>query len=207
MTRMATQLDDSNPPAGRRKRQLWWRLLAAVVLVYYVFLSAEQAMLARITETLESAYGDDYAIVALHMDGNEHDQPSLRSMLLTAFKYEFSPNYEPQGSGNITGKRNHLIFITTDNRHVYTWHWSFRAFTIERDSIHSDEIANLNPDVARLYQFNPTQQVRRNGLWYIRDNLNHPDISFYSRELSPEAARRLRPNDSDTPPLPCSLDV
>ena len=58
------------------KRSYFYMHMAAVLTVA-TYLALEQAMLSKIRSDIKATLGDDYAIIALHMEGNDYDRPSL----------------------------------------------------------------------------------------------------------------------------------
>lgn len=66
-------------------------LFLAAVLAAVSYLGVERAMLSKIRGDIEASLGNDYAIIALHMEGEDFEHPSLWRMLRQALIYE--PTY------------------------------------------------------------------------------------------------------------------
>ena len=154
------------------------------LLVSYI--TTEQLMLSQIRSDLKSVYGDDYTILALHMDGDSYKSPSLLKMLGTVYKYKFSNDYEPEGTGGITGKSNYLILLVSDNKTLRTFNWSFKLWKLDYENYTAcewDIIDNLPLPTRKIYQFNSAHRIKRNGVWFVED-INNEDIRFYYREIN-----------------------
>lgn len=174
------------------KRLIVWPCgLGLAVLVCYF--CVEQAMLFKMRKALRSAYGDNYAILSLHMGGEPFEKPVLWRMLRLAYEYRVSDEYLPQGSGGFTGKKFYLTMLLTDNEVVSDAHWSFRGFELEIDRggvVPWDYIKYLWEETADLYRFTAENRVQRQGLWYKTEGLNHSEVHFYYRPISRNLDRR-----------------
>ena len=167
-------------------------MFMAAVLTAATYLALEQAMLSKIRSDIKAALGDDYAIIALHMEGKDYDRPSLWPMLKSAFLYEtnITGEYTPEGSGGFTGKHHYLALLISDNKVITFCDWSFRSWALVFDGYEKqpyDLIENLSESDQRLYSYEAANLVKRNGLFYNDQILNNEKISFYYRPVK-EAA-------------------
>ena len=106
-------------------------ILGCVIAAFFAvvsYLGAERAMLGKMRSDIEASVGQDYAILALHMGGNDFERPSLWEMLKLVFLYEtnLTGEYSPQGSGGYTGKKHYLALLISDNNEITFCEWSFR---------------------------------------------------------------------------------
>jgi len=160
-----------------------WPVGLAILLIA-TYIGVEQAILARIRYDLKRMHDDDYAIIRLHMGGEPMAMPSLLRMLKLFLAYEYSGDYEPQGSGGFTGKKNYLLMMVSNNKVVYNYKWSFRLFRLDRDDPAPwDIIANLPEGTRTLYAFSTSERFRRRGLWFCGEHFNNPSTTFYYRTI------------------------
>lgn len=159
-----------------------------VIIVTAAFFIAEEIMCRRISAALHREYGDNYAILRLHMGGVPAEKPSLWRMLNLAYEYRYSGNYEPEGSGNLTGKKNYLLLMLSDNTTVKDANWSFIDFDLDMSDSTApwDVLDNLPENEADYYRYNPENRIRRRGLWFAGDSFNNPDTHFYYRQVAPD---------------------
>ena len=145
-------------------------------------------MLIKIKGNIEESLGNDYAIIALHMEGKDFDQPSLWRMLRQAFLYETNITglYTPQGSGGFTGKKHYLALLISDNEKISFGKWSFRNWdlVINQYGISNyDIIDNLSVVDQKLYKYEQSEIDVNQGLNYNFRVLNDDQISFYYRRV------------------------
>ena len=163
-------------------------LLLAAVLAALFFLGAERAMISKIRSDIEASLGNDYAIIALPMEGEDFEHPSLWRMLRRALIYEanLSGEYTPQGSGGFTGKKHHLALNISDNEKIYFCEWSFRNWGLVIDGYGStdcDIIANLPEADKKFYRHGEGGLRIRGGLIYRNTMFNHKKTRWYHRPL------------------------
>lgn len=118
----------------RKKLILCLAVLSALILG--VYLCAERLLLNTIKNDIEGMIGEDYAIIALHTEGEDHHRPSLWRMLRQAIWYELNINgvFTPQGSGGFTGKKHYLALLISNNEKIIFCDWSFRNWGINFES-------------------------------------------------------------------------
>jgi hypothetical protein len=174
------------------KRMVGWSCgMGLAVLVCYFCI--EQAMLFKISKELKRTYGDNYAVLSLHMGGKSFAKPALWRMLRLVYEYRVSDKYLPQGSGRFTGKKYYLTMLLTDNEVIKVAHWSFRGFQLkiaEDRGAPWDYIKYLPAETVDLYRFNEENRTKRQGLWYKTEAFNHPELSFYYRSMSKDLDRK-----------------
>ena len=163
-------------------------LLLAAVLAAVFYLGMERAMLSKIRGDIEASLGNDYAIIALHMEGKDFEHPSLWRMLGRAFIYEanFNGEYTPQGSGGFTGKKHHLALLISDHEKISFGEWSFRNWGLVIDGYGSydcDIIANLPEADKKFYTYGEGGLRIRGGLNYRNSMFNHEKIRWYYRPV------------------------
>ena len=153
------------------------------LLVAYI--AVEQVMMFNIRKSLEQQYGENYAILRLHMGGRSAEKPSLFRMLMLVYEYNFTGRYQPEGSGGFTGKKCYLTLLVSNNKIIQSCGWSFRMFKLDFDAATNpwDIIDNLSEDDAVLYGFTERSREKRSGLWFSKDNLNSQKVFFYYREF------------------------
>ena len=158
-------------------------LSLSFLLVAYI--AVEQVMMFNIRKGLEQQYGDNYAILSLHMGGRAAEKPSLFRMLMLVYEYNFTDQFRPEGSGGFTGKKYYLTLLVSNNRIVQSCNWSFRMFKLDFDTATNawDTIDNLSEKDAVLYGFTERSREKRLGLWFSSDKLNNEKFSYYYREL------------------------
>ena len=169
------------------KKRIRWTI-SLLILPFVIYLSAEQILLAKIRSDLHRHSGDDYAIIALHIGGENNRAPSLFKMLYWVYEYNFTEDYKPMGTGHFTGKHYYLTALFTDNQNIRDCHWSFRRFGLQFDDDLApwDVIDHLPPDKASLYRFDAGTRKKRKGLWLVGENFNHQAIRFYYRGTLPD---------------------
>lgn len=160
----------------------------AAVLTAATYLALEQAMLSKIRSDIKATLGDDYAIIALHMEGNDHDRPSLWRMLRRALIYEanFDGEYTPQGSGGFTGKKHHLALLISDHKKISFCEWSFRNWSLVINEYGTPECAiieNLSETDQKLYRHDVGGLRIQRGLNYRNSLFNHEKIRWYNRPV------------------------
>jgi hypothetical protein len=185
---------------SKLRRVVYW-LIGLPLLLLVIYFSVEQAVLIKMRSDLKYVYGDDYAILRLHMGGETFAEPSLWRMLELVYDYNFTDGYEPQGSGHFTGKKYYLTLLVSDNKSIRSCNWSFRMFKLDFDTYEAawDIIDNLPERTADLYRFTESSRVRRCGLWCCGENFNHCDTHFYYRAMSTDKERKnenIQTNDS-----------
>jgi len=163
-------------------------LLLAAVLVAVFFLGIERAMLREIRGDIEASLGNDYAIIALHMGGEDFEHPSLWRMLRQAFLYEanFNGDYTPQGSGGFTGKKHHLALLISDHKKISFCEWSFRNWSLvinEYGTSEYDIIENLSAADQKLYRHDEGGLRIRGGINYRNSMFNHEEVRWYGRPV------------------------
>ena len=150
---------------------------------------AEKFLILKIKDDIESALGNDYAIIALHVAGKDSHRPNLFRMLKKALIYELNINgeYSPQGTGRYTGKKHHLAILISNNRKIIFGEWSFRKWSLILDDsfLSWDLIENLSDSDQKLHSFAATDIKNREGLNYKDEVLNNDEISFYYRTMKP----------------------
>jgi hypothetical protein len=155
---------------------------------------AEKFLIWKIKDDIESALGNDYAIIALHVAGEDSHRPNLFRMLKKALIYELNINgeYSPQGTGRYTGKKHHLAILISNNSEIIFGEWSFRNWSlIFYDSFFYDSfiswdlIENLSDSDQQLYSFDAEDIKNREGLNYKDEVLNDKGINFYYRTMKP----------------------
>jgi hypothetical protein len=161
-------------------------LVAVLAAVFY--LGAERAMISKIRGDIEASLGNDYAIIALHMGGEDFEHPSLWRMLRQAFIYEanFDGEYTPQGSGGFTGKKHHLALLISDHKKISFGEWSFRNWSLvinEYGISEYDIIENLSDADQKLYRHDEGGLRIRVGLIYRNSMFNHEKIRWYYRPV------------------------
>lgn len=165
------------------------RFILSIIIPLFVlclfYLVTEKLWISKIKDDIESSLGTNYAILALHVAGENSHRPNLFSMLKKALIYEVNINgeYTPKGSGGYTGKRHHLAVLISDNEKIFMAEWSFRKVgLILGDSFAPwDFIENLPEDDKRLYTFDSADINNREGLNYKDTVLNDEEVSFYYR--------------------------
>ncbi len=157
-------------------------LLLLVLLVLSAYAVTRQFMLLRIRRDLVRSFGTDYAILKLHVDGENTFDPSLRRMLAQAFEYRFSDKYRPEGSDGLTGKKFYLTMLVSDNRRIGTCNWSFRRFGLDVDVDDSPwNLIDIFPrDIAPKYRYTTADLIRKQGLRFSARAMDDPEVSFYS---------------------------
>ena len=163
-------------------------LFLAAVLAAVFYLGAERAMISKIRGDIEASLGNDYAIIALHMGGEDFEHPSLWRMLRQAFIYEanFDGEYTPQGSGGFTGKKHHLALLISDHEKISFGEWSFRDWSLvinEYGISEYDIIENLSEADQKLYRHDEGGLRIRAGLNYRNSMFNHEEIRWYYRPV------------------------
>ena len=163
-------------------------LLLAALLAAVFYLGVERAMISKIRSDIEASLGNDYAIIALHMEGEDFEHPSLWRMLRRALIYEanLSGEYTPQGSGGFTGKKHHLALNISDNEKIYFCEWSFRNWGLVIDGYGStdcDIIANLPEADKKFYRYGEGGLRIRGGLIYSNSVFNHKKTRWYHRPV------------------------
>ena len=165
-------------------------LLLAAVLAAVVYLGAERAMLSKIRSDIEASLGEDYAIIALHMEGEDFEHPSLWRMLRRALIYEANLNgdYTPQGSGGFTGKKHHLALNISDNEKIFFCEWSFRNWGLVfqgHEHLITDcyIIENLPEADKKFYRYGEGGLRIRGGLIYRNSMFNHEEVRWYGRPV------------------------
>ena len=163
-------------------------LFLAAVLAAVFYLGAEQAMISKIKADIEASLGNDYAIIALHMGGEDFEHPSLWRMLRQALIYEVNLNgeYTPQGSGGFTGKKHHLALLISDHNKISFGEWSFRNWSLvinEYGISEYDIIENLSEADQKLYRHDEGGLRIRGGLNYRNSMFNHEEIRWYYRPV------------------------
>jgi len=163
-------------------------LFLAAVLVAVSYLGVERAMVSKIRGDIEASLGNDYAIIALHMEGEDFEHPSLWRMLRQALIYEanFNGEYTPQGSGGFTGKKHHLALLISDHKKISFGEWSFRNWSLvinEYGISEYDIIENLSEADQKLYRHDEGGLRIRGGLNYRNSMFNHEKMSFYYRPV------------------------
>jgi uncharacterized SAM-binding protein YcdF (DUF218 family) len=150
---------------------------------------AEKFLISKIKDDIESVLGNDYAIIALHVAGEDSHRPNLFRMLKKALIYEININgyYSPTGSGGFTGKNHHLAILMTNNSEIIFGEWSFRNWSLILDDTFNswDLIENLSDSDQKLHSFAATDINNRGGLNYKDEVLNDAEISFYYRTMKP----------------------
>ena len=152
------------------------------------YLGAERAMLGKIRSDIQASVGQDYAILALHMGGNDFKRPSLWEMLKLVFLYEtnLTGEYSPQGSGGYTGKKHYLALLISDNNEITFCEWSFRNWGLVFDQEETrpwDVIDLLSEADQPLYRYNDAELEKRGGLKCINTHFNDEQIRFYYRKV------------------------
>ena len=166
-----------------------------LVVLGVAYFGIEKAIVAKMRSNLDSIYGDNYAILALHMGGKNFSKPSLWQMLTLIHEYNFTDGYEPQGSGHFTGKQYYLTILISNNEVISDCNWSFRMFKLDFGyfdpyanvadvKIPWDIIDNLPDSTASFYRFKESGRVKRNGMWFVDEYFNSESISFYHRAVA-----------------------
>lgn len=163
-------------------------LLLAALLAAVFYLGAERAMIGKIRGDIEASLGNDYAIIALHMGGEDFEYPSLWRMLRQALIYEanFDGEYTPQGSGGFTGKKHHLALLISDHEKISFSEWSFRNWSLvinEYGTSEHDIIENLSEADQKLYRHDVGGLRIRGGLNYRNAMFNHEKIRWFYRPV------------------------
>ena len=165
-------------------------LLLAALLAAVFYLGVERAMISKIRSDIEASLGNDYAIIALHMEGEDFEHPSLWRMLRRALIYEanLSGEYTPQGSGGFTGKKHHLALNISDNEKIYFCEWSFRNWGLvfqDHENLITDcyIIDNLPEADKKFYRYGESGLRIRGGLIYRNTLFNHKKTRWYHRPL------------------------
>ena len=163
-------------------------LLLAALLAAVFYLGVERAMISKIRSDIEASLGNDYAIIALHMEGEDFEHPSLWRMLRRALIYEanLSGEYTPQGSGGFTGKKHHLALNISDNEKIYFCEWSFRNWGLvfqEHENLITDCYIIKNLPEQKLYRHDAGGLRIRGGLNYRNSMFNHEEIRWYHRPI------------------------
>ena len=145
-------------------------------------------MLGKMRSDIEASVGQDYAILALHMGGNDSERPSLWEMLKIVFLYEtnLTGEYSPQGSGGYTGKKHYLALLISDNNEITFCEWSFRNWGLvfdQEETMPWDVIEHLPEADQPLYRYNDAELEKRSGLRCINTHFNDERIRFYYRKV------------------------
>ena len=162
-------------------------IILIVATISYVVV--EKLLILKIKDDIESSLGSDYAIIALHVAGEDSHRPNLFRMLKKALIYEININgyYSPTGSGGFTGKNHHLAILMTNNSEIIFGEWSFRKWNLILDDsfLSWDLIENLSDSDQKLYSFTAEDIKKREGLNYKDEVLNDEEISFYYGTMKP----------------------
>ena len=146
---------------------------------------AEKFLILKIKDDIESVLGNDYAIIALHVAGEDSHRPNFWRMLKKALIYELNINgeYTPTGSGGFTGKNHHLAILISNNNEIIFGEWSFRNWSLILDDTFNswDLIENLSDFDQKLHSFASEDINNRGGLNYKDEVLNDEEIFFYYR--------------------------
>ena len=123
---------DQRPAGSRSRRTVWW-LIAVGVLLLALIASLPWIWARRIESAvfaeLTRRHGQDFAIIAMHVDGEDGERLNLYRKLwyhLTT-KPDYSARWNP---GRIYGSY-HLGVLVSDNRSVYRYYWSLREDRLE----------------------------------------------------------------------------
>ena len=162
-------------------------IILIIAIVSYTV--AEKFLIFKIKDDIESALGNDYAIIALHVAGEDSHRPNLWKMLKKAIIYELNINgeYSPQGTGRYTGKKHHLAILISNNSEIIFGEWSFRKWSLILDDrfLSWDLIENLSDSDQKLHSFTAEDIKNLEGLNYKDEVLNDEEISFYYRTMKP----------------------
>ena len=164
-------------------------IIIFLTVAFSIYLLAEKVWIGKIKDDIESTLGSDYAIIALHVAGEDSHRPNLLRMLKKALIYELNINgeYTPTGSGGFTGKKHHLAILISDNQRILFGEWSFRNVGLIFNDTFSycDFIENLSAIDQELHSFDAEGINNREGLNYKDEVLNDEEISFYYRTMKP----------------------
>lgn len=165
-------------------------IIIPLILLSLVYISAERMLISKIKNDIESSFGNEYAVIALHVAGENSQKPSLWRMLKKAMIYELNINgeYTPTGSGGYTGKKHHLAILITNNQEITFGEWSFRNWSLILSDYSSswDIIENLSESDQELYSYEREDINKRGGISYKDRVLNDNEISFYYRSTEAE---------------------
>ena len=165
-------------------------IIIFLIAAFFFYLLAEKVLMGKIKDDIESSLGNDYAIIALHVAGENSHRPALWRMLKKALIYELNINdeYSPMGSGRYTGKKHHLAILISNNEQIIFAEWSFRSFGLvfqASEYIPYDVIKNLPESDQKIHSFVVEDIKNREGLNYKDEVLNDEQISFYYRAMKP----------------------
>lgn len=164
-------------------------IIIFLTAAFLCYMLVEKVWIGKIKDDIESILGSDYAIIALHIAGEDSHRPNLFRMLKQALIYEMNINgeYTSTGSGGFTGKKHHLAILISDNQRILFGEWSFRyAGLIFNDTFSScDYIENLSATDQNLHSFDAEDITKREGLNYKDGVLNDNKIRFYYRSTKP----------------------
>ena len=165
-------------------------IFSSIIILILAIVSnivVEKFLILKIKDDIDSALGNDYAIIALHVAGEDSLRPNLRKMLKKALIYELNINgeYTPTGSGGFTGKNHHLAILMSNNNEIIFGEWSFRNWGLNLDDTFNswDLIENLSDSDQKLHSFAAEDIKNREGLNYKDEVLNDEEISFYYRTM------------------------
>ena len=163
-----------------RTGKITFCLIAAAVVLFWSFrvvvYAAQVAMERRIRNGIETRFGDRYAILAAHVNGEPRLTINLIKTLAPLIRWELFPP-EPEGSGGFTGRSHHLIYLISDNQWVYVLTWSFRRFALEPLG-DPDLIATMRPEDRPLYQWQELEIQHIGGL-RVKNIAEPAGVRFY----------------------------
>ena len=171
-------------------KRFFLSIIIPLIVFCLFYLVAEKLLIGKIKNDIESSLGTNYAILALHVAGENSHRPILWKMLKKAIIYELNVNgeYSPKGTGRYTGKRHHLAILISNNEKIFMAEWSFRSLGLILGDFFApwDFIENLPEDDKRMYTFDLADIKNREGLNYKDTVLNDDEkVSFYYRHTKP----------------------
>ena len=173
---------------GSLNKKISLTIFISAILMYICFIGAELLLIKKIKDDIEKYFNKEYAIIALHVAGENAVKPSFWRMLKRALIYELNINgsYSPSGSGGYTGKNHHLAILISDNKQISFAEWSFRKWGLvfeESELQPWDIIDNLSDSEKDLYRYEKSELRMKNGLNYNHKMLNDDKIRFYYRRV------------------------
>jgi hypothetical protein len=158
-------------------------LLIGIATLAAAYIALEAAVTTSIRKDLERVFGNDYAVLLMHIGGEPVESIRLYKLLYVLYDYNFTDRYPGEGSGNFTGKKHYIIMLVSDNRMLRIPTWSFRKFSMDwRSRPGSDDmIENLFERDVPLYTYTDDTRVKRQGIWYKDEGMNHPALGVYGR--------------------------
>ena len=165
-------------------------IFSSIIILILAIVSnivAEKFLILKIKGDIESSLGNNYAIIALHVAGEDSHRPNLWKMLKKAIIYELNINGEYTPYRGYTGKKHHLAILISNNNEIIFGEWSFRKWSLILDDsfLSWDLIENLSDSDQKLHSFVSEDIKNREGLNYKDEVLNDEEISFYYRTMKP----------------------